>query len=238
MAEKAPPKEITTAYRKLARKLHPDANPGDAAAEERFKEVSAAYEVVGDPDKRARYDEVRRLGPMGGGFAPGGPGGAAGFDAGDIGDLIGNLFSRGRAGRAQPSGPRRGVDLEADLTMPFDAAIHGATTTVQVTSDVRCPDCSGSGAAPGTTPRPCPACHGRGAVDDDQGFFSFSRPCTTCGGRGRVIDSPCPGCSGSGAVHRPREIKVRIPAGVGDECWAEHRQPACERRQRIQREGR
>lgn len=222
-------KDITKAYRALARKLHPDANPGDDAAEERFKEVSAAYEVVGDPDKREQYDEVRRMGPMaggfgpgGGGFGPGGPGfgpGGANFEAGDLSDLIGNLFTRGRAGGAPPprqGGPRRGTDIEADLTMTFDDAAQGATTTVNVTSDVRCPDCFGSGAAVGTSPRPCPACGGLGAVQEDQGFFSFSRPCTTCGGQGRVIDHPCTTCHSAGAVRRQRQVKVRIPQGVRD----------------------
>jgi len=222
-------KDITKAYRALARKFHPDANPGDDAAEERFKEVSAAYEVVGDPDKRGQYDEVRRMGPMAGGFGPGGggfgPGGAgfgpggATFDSGDLSDLIGNLFTRGRAGGAPPrgqGGPRRGADIEADLTMTFDDAAQGATTTVNVTSDVRCPDCFGSGAAVGTTPRPCPACGGVGAVEENQGFFSFSRPCTTCGGQGRVIEQPCTTCHGAGAVRRQRQVKVRIPQGVRD----------------------
>jgi molecular chaperone DnaJ len=221
-------KDITSAYRKLARKLHPDANPGDQAAEDRFKEVSAAYEVVGDADKRAEYDEARRMGPMAAGF--GGQGGAGGFPGGfggpggvrfegaDISDLIGNLFSRGRAGSQNPppTGPRRGPDIESDLHLSFDDSIRGATTTVNITSDVRCSDCAGSGAAPGTSPRTCPECGGKGAVDEDQGFFSFSRPCGTCGGRGRVIDSPCPTCAGVGAVRRPRQVKVRIPQGVRD----------------------
>lgn len=223
VSKDASAKELTGAYRKLARELHPDANPGDSAAEERFKGVSAAYEVVGDPEKRERYDEVRAMGPTAGGFGgfgpggpPGGPGGmGGGFQGADFGDLIGNLFSRGRTS-GRPTGPQRGTDLEASLTMPFEAAIGGATTTVQVTSDVRCPDCSGSGAAPGTSPRPCGVCDGRGAVDDDQGFFSFSRPCPSCGGRGTVVEQPCQSCAGSGAVHRPREIKVRIPMGVRD----------------------
>jgi molecular chaperone DnaJ len=219
-------KDITKAYRKLARQLHPDANPDDKAAEERFKEVSAAYEVIGDPEKREQYDEVRKMGPMAGGFGPGGfgPGGdgfgqGVRFDAGDLSDLIGNLFTRGRAGAGpQPSstGPRRGADIEATLTMPFDDAARGATTTVNVVSDVRCPDCFGSGAAVGTSPQPCPECGGTGAIEDDQGFFSFSRPCTRCGGRGRVIETPCPTCAGRGSVRRPRQVKVRIPQGVRD----------------------
>ncbi len=227
VAPKATAKEITAAYRKLARKLHPDANPGDSAAEDQFKEVSAAYEVIGDADKRAEYDEARRVGPMSQGFGPsgtqpggpgfGGPDGAR-FDGPDISDLIGNLFSRGGRGQQQPppSGPRRGTDIEADLHLAFDDSIRGATTTVNVTSDVRCPDCSGSGAAAGTSPKVCPECHGKGAVDEDQGFFSFSRPCSTCGGRGRVIEVPCMICAGTGAVRRPRQVKVRIPQGVRD----------------------
>lgn len=224
-------KEITSAYRKLAREFHPDANPGDRAAEDRFKEVSSAYEVVGDPEKRREYDEARRMGPMAGGFA-GAPGGGAGgfpgggfgpggvrFEGGDISDLIGNLFSRGRAGSQGPpptTGPRRGPDVESDLHLSFEDALRGATTTVNVNSQVRCTDCAGSGAARGTSPRVCPDCGGKGAVEEDQGFFSFSRPCTTCGGRGRIIDTPCATCGGVGAVRRPRQVKVRIPAGVRD----------------------
>ena len=227
VSETAAQKDITKAYRKLARQLHPDANPGDKAAEERFKEVSAAYEVVGDPEKREQYDEVRRMGPVAGGFGPGGfgPGGFGGgqdvrFDAGDLSDLIGNLFTRGRAGggpqAASSTGPRRGTDIEATLTMTFDDAARGATTTVNVVSDVRCPDCFGSGAAVGTSPQPCPECGGSGAIEEDQGFFSFSRPCPRCGGRGRIIETPCPTCSGLGSVRRPRQVKVRIPQGVRD----------------------
>ena len=218
-------KEITSAYRKLARQLHPDANPGDQAAEDRFKEVSAAYEVIGEPDKRAEYDEARRMGPMAGGFGPpggggagfGGPGGMR-FDGGDLGDLIGNLFSRGRAGPQErpPTGPRRGPDIESDLHLSFDDSIQGVTTTVNITSAVRCPDCSGSGAAVGTAPRVCTDCGGKGAVDEDQGFFSFSRPCNTCAGNGRIIDTPCATCAGVGSVRRPRQVKVRIPQGVRD----------------------
>lgn len=218
--ESASQKEVTSAYRKLARKLHPDANPDDPAAEERFKEVSAAYEVVGDPDKRAQYDEVRRMGPTAGAFGGGGPGaGDVRFDVGDLGDLFGNLFGRGRGGGGptdRPTGPRRGADIEASLTMTFEDSTRGATTTVNVNSDVRCPDCHGSGAAAGTSPHACPECAGRGAIEENQGFFSFSRPCPRCGGRGSVIDTPCPTCGGVGAVRRPRQVKVRIPQGVRD----------------------
>jgi molecular chaperone DnaJ len=229
VAKDASAKEITSAYRKLARELHPDANPGDASAEDRFKEVSAAYEVIGDPERRKEYDEARRMGPMAGAFGPGGPGPGAGFggfagpggvrfEGADLSDLIGNLFSRGRSGPQGPSstGPRRGQDIEADLHLSFEEAVTGVSTTVNVTSDVRCPDCHGSGARVGTAPRICPDCGGKGAVEEDQGFFSFSRPCSTCGGRGRVIDDPCPTCRGVGAVRRPRQVKVRIPNGVRD----------------------
>lgn len=221
VSEKADQKEITKAYRKLARQLHPDANPDDPSTEERFKEVSSAYEVIGDPDKRSQYDEVRRMGPMAGGFGPGSFGGGSGvrFEGADISDLLGGLFNRGRQGGPRHSstgGPRRGTDIEATLTMTFEDASHGATTTVNVVSDVRCPDCHGSGAAPGTSPRVCPDCGGTGAIAEDQGFFSFSQPCPRCGGRGRVIDTPCPTCAGVGAVRRPRQVKVRIPEGVRD----------------------
>lgn len=225
--ETAAPKEITKAYRKLARELHPDANPGDAAAEERFKEVSAAYDVLGDEVKRKEYDEVRRLGPMAAGF--GGPGGAGGPGAGGfnftmgtdgLGDLLGGLFGRGRRGAAGASGrgvgPQRGDDLEATLTLSFLDAARGIETVLQLTSDAVCTTCTGSGAAPGTSPRVCGVCGGRGVTDDNQGLFSFSTPCTACQGKGARIDNPCPGCRGTGVERRPREVKVRIPAGVDD----------------------
>jgi molecular chaperone DnaJ len=219
VASDAPEKEITKAYRKLARQLHPDRNPGDPTAEERFKEVAAAYDVLGDAAKRAEYDEVRRLGPVGAGFRPGpggfgpGAGGTFNFDAGDLGDLLGGLFGRGRRG---PTGPQRGDDLEAELHLSFEDAANGVTTTVHLTSDVPCQTCHGSGAKPGTMPKPCARCGGRGVLDDNQGLFSFSQPCARCGGRGRVVEDPCPTCGGRGIERRPRQVKVRIPPGVGD----------------------
>jgi molecular chaperone DnaJ len=224
--EKAASKDITKAYRKLARELHPDANPDDPAAEERFKEVSAAYDVIGDEDKRKEYDEVRRLGPMAGGFggpggfgggAPGGPGGFN-FDAGDLGDILGGLFGRNRGGAGAPrgAGPQRGTDLEAELHLPFREAVQGVTTSLHLTSDAPCSTCHGSGARPGTAPQICPQCGGRGVLDENQGLFSFSTPCPNCAGRGSVITDPCPTCRGSGVERRPREVKVRIPAGVDD----------------------
>ncbi|MGH9228290.1 MAG: molecular chaperone DnaJ [Acidimicrobiales bacterium] len=228
VSDTASQKDIRSAYRKLSRQYHPDANPDDKAAEERFKEVSAAYDVVGDPEKRKEYDEVRKLGPVGGMFggAGGGGPGAGSFrfeDIGDIGDVLGGLFGRGRrrggpagAGGARGTGPHRGQDLESELHLAFEDAVHGLTTTIHLTSEAACSTCHGTGARPGTTPRTCPICDGRGVVDDNQGFFSFSSPCPECAGRGYLIDEPCPTCRGTGVEHRPREVKVRIPAGVGD----------------------
>lgn len=207
-------KEITKAYRKLARQFHPDTNPGNDASEERFKEISAAYDVVGDTTKRAEYDEARRLGPMAGGF--GGQGAGAGNMNFDVGDLLGNLFGRGGGRRGGGAGPQRGADIEAELSLGFADAVAGITTTLQLTSDAPCSTCAGSGAKPGTSPRLCQVCGGRGVTADNQGPFSFSSPCYACQGRGRIIDVACGTCAGSGVEHRPREVKVRIPSGVDD----------------------
>ncbi len=228
VSDTASQKDIRSAFRKLSRQYHPDANPDDNAAEERFKEVSAAYDVVGDAEKRKEYDEVRKLGPLGGTFGgpgAGGPGGGS-FrfeDVGDLGDVLGGLFGRGRrrgsptgAGGVRGTGPHRGQDLESELHLAFEDAVHGLTTTVHLTSEAACSTCHGTGARPGTTPRTCPVCEGRGVIDDNQGFFSFSSPCPECAGRGYMIDEPCPTCRGTGIEHRPREVKVRIPAGVAD----------------------
>ena len=224
VSSSADQKEITSAYRKLARTTHPDANPGDTAAEERFKEISAAYDVVGDAAKRKEYDEVRAMGPMMGGGGRGGPGGfsfqqeGGGFDG--LGDILGNLFGGGGGrrggGGARGPGPQRGTDLETELHLSFVDAVQGLTTTVHLTSEATCSTCHGSGAKPGTAPTTCTNCHGRGIVDDNQGLFSFSSPCPVCGGRGSVITDPCPTCRGTGSERRPREVKVRIPAGVTD----------------------
>ena len=224
VADTATAKEIGRAYRKLAKQYHPDANPG---SEEKFKEVSAAYDVLGDEAKRKEYDEVRRLGPAGAMFggAPGtgGSGFTGGFRVDDLGDLLGNIFGRGgrtRAGGRGPgagtSGPRRGQDLEASLHLSFMDAVNGITTTVNVTSEVGCHTCGGSGAAPGTAPGVCPVCAGRGVTSDNQGLFSFSQPCQACGGTGTRIETPCPTCRGAGVEYAARDVKVRIPAGVED----------------------
>lgn len=218
--ETASAKEITKAYRKLAREMHPDKNPNDTSAEERFKAVSAAYDVLGDEAKRTEYDELRRLGPMGG---AGGPGGFS-FNVNDMGgggisDLLGQMFNRGRGGRsgaASGVGPRRGADVNAELTLDFVDAAKGLTTTLHLTSDAQCSTCDGSGARPGTAPKLCPQCGGRGVVDDNQGMFAFSTPCRRCGGGGTVIEDPCPTCRGSGVEKRAREVQARIPAGVAD----------------------
>lgn len=216
VSEKASAKDITKAYRKLARELHPDANPDNAEAEERFKEVSAAYDVVGDEDKRKSYDEVRRMGPMNGMFGGGGPGPGGGFNVGfeDIGDLLGGLFGRGRGRGGEPTRAQRGADLEADLALDFDDAVNGIETTISLTSEATCSNCHGSGSKPGSAPRRCPECDGRGVHDENQGLFSFSRPCQVCSGRGSIITDPCEVCRGSGSEIRPREVKVRIPSGV------------------------
>jgi molecular chaperone DnaJ len=220
-------KEITKAYRKLARDLHPDKNPGDAVAEEKFKDVAAAYDVLGDEAKRKEYDEVRAMGPMAGMGGRGAPG-AGGFTfnvedmgGGGLGDLFGNMFGRGGAGRgrggaASGVGPRRGSDITAQLTVSFEDAARGITTTLYLTTDAQCSTCHGSGAKPGTSPVMCSACGGRGVVDDNQGMFSFSTPCRVCGGQGVRIEDPCPTCRGSGVEARQREVKTRIPAGVKD----------------------
>src|SRR5579875_2032597 len=197
-------KEITRAYRKLAKQYHPDANPG---SEERFKEITAAYDVLGDPERRKEYDEVRRLG-AGGGF--GGAGGSN-FRIDDLSDLVGGM-SRRRSGAA----PQRGADLEAQLHLSFDEAVEGVVTTVNVTSGAVCSTCGGSGSRPGTAPVVCPRCGGSGVVNDNQGFFSLSSPCPECGGRGTKVVDPCPTCFGTGVERRERRVKVRIPPGVSD----------------------
>lgn len=228
VSKSASDKEITKAYRKLARDLHPDKNPGDGAAEERFKEVSAAYDVLGDDTKRAEYDEVRAMGPMGGMGGMGNPGPGGGFTfnvddmggAGNIGDLLGNMFGRGggRPGRGSSAGvgPRRGADLEAQLSVDFADAVRGLETTLYLTADAQCSTCRGSGAKPGTSPSVCPHCGGRGVIDDNQGYFAMSSPCPVCQGNGVTIEQPCETCRGSGIEKRPREVKTRIPAGVRD----------------------
>ncbi len=228
--------EISKAYRRLARQLHPDANPNDPGAEARFKEVSEAHAVLANSDKRAEYDRVREMvssgafgrfgGPGGTGFGgpEGFPGGfgrsGAGAQAFDISDLLGGLFGQqggqGFGGGRGSARARRGRDLETDLNLSFEDAMAGVTTTLRVAGPTVCSACGGSGAAPGTRPITCPTCNGTGAIARDQGMFSFSEPCPSCGGTGRHIPEPCPTCQGSGVEVRNRNIHARIPAGVKD----------------------
>jgi molecular chaperone DnaJ len=232
VAKNASAAEIKKAYRKLAQQFHPDANPGNADAETRFKEISAAYDVLGDEDKRKRYDEVRDMGASGfGGFGPGGagaagwPGGAGGpggtryvnvEDLGDVGDLFGGLFGGGGRSRGRATRPQRGTDLETEVKVSFEDAMAGTTVPVKITGPSVCRTCHGSGAAPGTSPSVCPVCGGAGEVAVNQGFFSMSQPCRNCNATGRIVETPCPTCKGSGSERRSRTFKVKIPAGVKD----------------------
>ena len=217
VAKGASADEIKKAYRKQARRYHPDHNPGDAAAEERFKLIGEAHDVLSDPERRKQYDSFGRT------FRPGqgpGPGdGFQGFDFGgpgagfDLGDLFGGLFNRG--GRGAPS-PGRGADIEAQVSLSFQDALHGVTVRVPVDKANACPTCHGSGAAVGTAPTICPVCKGRGITSESQGFFSINQPCGRCGGAGTIIEHPCPTCHGSGRVRSTKTYQVRIPAGVRD----------------------
>jgi molecular chaperone DnaJ len=218
--KKASSDEIKKAYRKLARKYHPDTNPGDNQAEERFKEISAAYDVLGDPDKRKEYDRGGLFGGFGAG-RPGGAGGPGGFDAGSFSDILSNLFGGGggaAGGRTGARGPRaeRGRDLEAEVSISFDQAIEGAQIPLTVPTSQMCGTCHGTGAKPGTSPKVCPRCQGRGIESQGQGLFSISQPCSRCGGTGAIIEDPCPTCSGSGSVRTVKKYRVNIPAGVRD----------------------
>jgi molecular chaperone DnaJ len=214
--------EIKKAYRKLAQQHHPDANPGNAAAEERFKEISAAHDVLGDEDKRKQYDQVRDMASSG--FGSGGPsggfpgGGRVRFEDlggfGDLGDLFGGLFggARGAArGRAA-----RGNDLESEVTVNFDEAMAGTTVPLRISGPAPCETCGGSGAAPGTSPVTCSQCGGAGQVAVNQGPFQMSQTCPRCHGSGRIVETPCPACGGSGSQRRTRSLQVRVPAGVQD----------------------
>jgi molecular chaperone DnaJ len=215
--------EIKKAYRKLARQYHPDANAGDAKAEERFKEISEAHDVLSDDTKRREYDELRQYGgafgpggPSGGGF---GPGGASTVNLGDLfgdsnlGDMLGGLFGGGRGGGGRPA---KGEDLTGRVTLSFRDAASGVTTSVSLRSEAACPTCGGSGAKPGTRPHTCSVCGGSGQTVRQQGGFGFAEPCRACHGRGQVVDEPCSTCSGVGVTMQSRNVKVRVPAGIKD----------------------
>jgi molecular chaperone DnaJ len=227
VSKDAKPDEIKKSYRKLARKFHPDANKGDTASEEKFKEISEAYDVLADATRRKEYDDARALfGPGGGGFRS--PGGAAGggstFDFGDLfgggaagpgglGDILGGIFGN-RAGARTAS--RRGADVESEVTLDFDDAVEGATVALRLSSEQPCPSCHGTGGKGGSLPHQCPTCLGTGQTTRNQGGFAFAEPCRECRGRGMVVDEPCPDCHGSGRAMGSRTINVRIPAGVKD----------------------
>src|SRR3954454_12752084 len=210
VAKGASQDEIKKAYRKLARQYHPDANPGDASAEERFKDVQGAYDVLSDPEKRKQYD---RFGSSNG-RGPG-PGGVnfEGFDLGDLGDIFGGLFGGRGPGQQQPRG-QRGSDLEVEVRLSFEDSLHGVETTIPVELETACRECNGSGAKPGTAPILCPECKGRGVISESQGLFALSQPCPRCPGNGTVIEEPCPNCRGTGRERRTKRYTVKIPAGV------------------------
>jgi molecular chaperone DnaJ len=233
----APAPDIKKAYRKLARRFHPDANRGDANAEEKFKEISEAYDVLSDDKRRKEYDEARTLFAGGGyrvpgGAGPGAGGGFGGFDFGDLfggagggagggtggvgglGDILGGLFGGMRGSRQ--AAPRRGADVESEVTLSFADAARGATVPLRLTGTGPCPACAGTGAKAGTTPRVCPTCEGTGQHARNAGGFAFAEPCRDCRGRGLVVDDPCPACAGSGRARSERTINARIPAGVAD----------------------
>jgi molecular chaperone DnaJ len=228
VAKDASQADIKKAYRKLARELHPDKNPGDGKAEARFKEVSEAYDVLSDDKRRREYDEARSL-FGGGGFRPSAGGGGVPFDLGDLfaggrassggssglGDLFGGIFG-GRAGGRRTTAPARGSDVETEVTLAFAEAVAGVTVPLQLASPGSCRTCGGTGARPGTQPHTCAACLGTGLVTRNQGAFAFSEPCRECRGTGQVIDDPCPDCRGTGVSRQTRTITVRIPPGVKD----------------------
>jgi molecular chaperone DnaJ len=207
--------EIKSAYRKLALKHHPDRNPGDKAAEEKFKEAAEAYAVLADADKRHMYDRFGHAG-LGAAATSGGfdPTVFTGFEdiLGGLGDIFGfgDIFGGGR----RRGGPQRGADLRYDLEISFEESAHGAETSIQIPRQETCETCHGSGAAPGSRPTPCPQCHGRGQLRYQQGFFTVARTCGQCRGTGKVISNPCSTCRGAGRLEKERKLTVKIPAGI------------------------
>ena len=217
--------EIKKAYRKAAKKYHPDLNPGDKEAEAHFKEASEAYEILSDSGKRARYDQFGHAG-VDPNYGAGGPGGGAGFggfgDFGDLGDIFSSFFGGGfgGGGRSNPNAPRRGNDTSASITLTFEEAAKGCEKTIKVTRIETCSDCGGSGAEKGSSPKTCGHCHGTGQVRVTQqtpfGAMQTARVCDHCGGSGKIIDKPCRTCNGNGRVRRATERKIDIPAGIDD----------------------
>lgn len=217
VSREATEQELKSAYRKQALKYHPDRNPGDHAAEERFKQASEAYQVLSDADKRAAYDRFGHAGVSGPGGFPGGPfGGGVGVDLGDIfGDLFGEMFNMGGASQ-RASRKQRGDDLRFDLTIDFEDAVFGAETEIKIRRLETCANCKGAGSASGQGPAVCAQCNGRGQIRFQQGFFSVARTCTACRGAGSVISDPCPSCRGEGRASAEMKLKVKVPPGVED----------------------
>jgi molecular chaperone DnaJ len=217
VTREASQEEIRRSYRKLAREHHPDANRDDPKAEERFKEIQHAYEILSNPERRRQYDEGPRA--FIGGPGQGTAGGTRVDDLSDLSDLfggfggLGDIF--GRSTRATTAS-RKGQNITATVNLSFKDALNGITTRINVPVEEACGDCGGTGAAPGTSPRTCPECGGRGVRSRDQGFFAFSEPCVRCGGEGTIVEKPCRTCSGSGRVREARQVTVRIPAGAKD----------------------
>ena len=214
VSRKATDEEIKKAYRKLARKYHPDRNPGDQEAEEKFKEISAANDVLSDPKKRKEYDEGGIFGGSQSPFGAGAPGGG-GFDFGDILGSMGSVFNRA-GGRGTQTRQVQGRDLETEVQLSFDQAVNGTVVEISLRKGEHCDTCHGSGAKPGTSPVTCPRCGGRGVDAQSQGFFSISQPCPQCGGAGQIIEDPCPTCGGSGIAQQTKRYKVKVPPGVKD----------------------
>ena len=214
--------EIKKAYKRLARKYHPDMNPGDKEAEEKFKEVNEANEVLSDPEKKARYDQFGFAGvdPNYGAGAGGAGGFGGGFDFGDLGDIFGSFFGGGFGGgqRRNPNAPQRGESIRASVSVSFTDAAFGCEKSVTLERSEMCGTCKGNGCAPGTTPEVCPDCHGTGTVQvrrqTPMGVFASNGPCRKCGGTGRLIHQPCPDCRGGGTVRKRKTIQVTIPAGI------------------------
>lgn len=204
--------DIKSAYRKLALKYHPDRNPGDKQAEDQFKEAAEAYSVLGDPDKRARYDQFGHAGVSG--PAGGGPGFNADIFA-DFSDILGDFFGFG-GGAARRAGPSRGADLRFDLEISFDDSFKGTETTIQIPREEHCETCKGQGTAAGTSRETCPQCRGTGQLRFQQGFLVVARTCGQCGGTGQIVRHPCPDCRGTGRVMRDRRVTVKIPAGIAE----------------------
>lgn len=216
--------EIKSAYRKLAKKYHPDLNPDNPEAEAKFKEINEANDVLSDPDKRARYDQFGHAGvdPSyaggAGGYSYGG--GFGGFDGGiDLGDIFDSIFGGGGSTRrANPNAPVRGSDITVSLEISFMEACKGVSHDIEITRSETCDSCNGSGAKSGTTAKTCPDCHGTGYVKVTQrtmlGSMSTQRPCTKCGGKGKIIETPCPSCNGNGRVQKRKKVTVNVPAGI------------------------